>query len=139
LERLENEIKIAQEIGRRVVHSTKNIFLSYAYGKPLQYHGELAGRAWLHSADFRVYKMMGRKNVKVEDRFNAISLRYSPEYFIVTDFRDYKRQAGLREFLTRNFPVLVQDDDYLIFDLRKGISSDRQLGNQAPLEMRKRG
>ena len=56
LERLENEVRIAQEVGRHVGHSTKNIFLSCAYGKPPQCHGELAGRAWLHSADFRVYK-----------------------------------------------------------------------------------
>lgn len=114
--RLAEEVRISQEIGRHVGHSTKTIFLAYEYGCPLRYHGELAGVAWPHSHEFTM-RVVAR--MSPEERFNILSLRHSPEYFIITDLHDLKKQEGLREFLTRRFPILVQTDDYLVFDLRK--------------------
>jgi hypothetical protein len=125
LKDLEEEVRIAKEIGQHVGHSTRTVFLSYAYGGPLLYHGELSGKGWVHSTDLRVYEMVGRKGEDVEDRFNDISLRYSPEYFIITDLKEFKRQGDLRTFLTRNFPLMVQNDEYLIFDLRKRLEKQR--------------
>ena len=39
----EHEVKIAQEIGELVNHSTQTIYLAPHYGMPLIYHGELSG------------------------------------------------------------------------------------------------
>jgi hypothetical protein len=37
----------------------------------------------------------------------------------VTDLREFEEQGDLRNFLTENFSIVVQNDDYLIFDLRR--------------------
>ena len=123
----ERKVRIAQEIGERVNHSTKNVFLSSDYGRQLRYEGELAGYAWPLNSDFewgRLAKTGDKFNA--EERFNAWFLRYSPEYFIVTDLREFEEQGDLRNFLTENFPMLVQNDDYLIFDLRRLIRTTTQ-------------
>jgi hypothetical protein len=117
----ERKVRIAEEIGERVNHSTKNLFLSSDYGRQLRYHGELAGYAWPLSSDFEFGRLAhgNRPEFNAEERFNAWFLRYSPEYFIVTDLREFEEQDDLRNFLTENFPIVVQNDDYLIFDLRR--------------------
>jgi hypothetical protein len=49
---------------------------------------------------------------------------YSPEYFIVTDMDEYRGQPELDDFLNKNFPVLEPANRYVIFDLRKRLSSN---------------
>jgi hypothetical protein len=54
--------------------------------------------------------------------------KYSPDYFIVISrFAQRDRRAdvwkseeykGLRDLLRERFPILVEDEDYVIFDLR---------------------
>lgn len=117
-------VEIAKEIGAAVGHSTKTIFLTYAYGKPLRYHGELCGRWWPSRGDFRSYALRGLPRLSAEERFNTIYSKDSPEYFIVTDFRAFQEQPDLKEFLTQNFPVLVNNRNYLIFDLKKSLKKD---------------
>jgi len=46
-------------------------------------------------------------------------IKYSPDFFIITAFDEFDRQTDLKDFLKSNFPVFAQNDDYLIFDLRK--------------------
>lgn len=117
-------VEIAKEIGAAVGHSTKTIFLTYAYGKPLKYHGELCGRWWPSRGDFRSYALRGLPRLSAEERFNTIYSKDSPEYFIVTDFRAFQEQPDLKEFLAQNFPVLVNNRNYLIFDLKKSLQKD---------------
>ena len=40
------------------------------------------------------------------------------DYFVVTLFSDWERQPKLQSMLQRNYPLLVEEDDYLIYDLR---------------------
>ena len=117
----EREIKIAKEIGRIVEYSTKTILLTEFHKSPFQYHGELSGQYWPRSGDFRARAMRGERIPTAEEQFKTLYLEHSPEYFIVTDFREYNAQRNLRNFLTQNFPVVVNNRNYLIFDLRKSL------------------
>ena len=130
----EKEVRIAQEIGKIVSHSTNTIFLVSNHSKHLSYHGELSGFPWPTSRDIRNRKLEGLQKFSVEECFDFEKgytifclahpppyLKYSPEYFIVTYLQDFEEQTDLKDFLNRNFPILVQNDDYLIFDLRKRI------------------
>lgn len=117
-------VEIAKEIGAAVGHSTKTVFLTYAYGKPLRYHGEFSGYNWPNAGDFRSYALRGLPRLSAEERFNTGYSKDSPEYFIVTDFRAFQEQPDLKEFLTQNFPVLVNNRNYLIFDLGKSLRKD---------------
>lgn len=128
----EREVKIAQEIGEIVGHSTNTIFLtSDDYGNSLLYHGELSGIDWPTSSVLQAWGKRGiQQELNAEERFkrgvigcdwiweSQTPKNYSPEYFIVTDFQELEEQADLKDFLARNFPIVVKNDDYLIFDLR---------------------
>jgi 4-amino-4-deoxy-L-arabinose transferase-like glycosyltransferase len=118
---VEQYVNMCEEIGGLVGHSTKAIFLTYAYGKPLRYHGWVAGSNWPNGGDFRAWQMSGLPIQGTEERFKALS-KDGCEYFIVTDFQEFEQQQDLKQFLTRNFPLLVKNQGYLIFDLRKKLS-----------------
>lgn len=116
------EVKIAQEVGQLVAHSAKTIYLDAKYwGWPLMYYGELAGRVWPHKSTTKAYDPTWQVKgwISPEERLSAFSSEYLPEYFIITDLDEYKKQAELRQLLTQKFPILAQTDDYLIFDLRE--------------------
>jgi len=112
-------VEMSKEIGDTVGHSTKSIFLAYDYAKPLRYHGELSGFNWPNAGDFRSYAFSGVPILSAEERFSKVCLKDSPEYFIVTDFRSFQQQPDLQKFLIQNFPILVKNSNYLIFDLRR--------------------
>ena len=114
-------VNMSEEIGGLVSHSSKTIFLTYAYGKPLRYHGQIAGSNWPNSGDFRAYQMSGQPIQSAEERYKTLS-KDGCEYFIITDFQEFEQQQDLKQFLTRNFPLLAQNQGYLIFDLRKKLS-----------------
>ncbi len=116
-----NERLIAPEIGRLVNHSTKTVFLSISGGLPLQYYGELGGHEYWHrnEAISKFIKEAGRGNPA--ERLTEAYLGFQPEYFIVTEILEYKKQPELQEFLSQHHPVLAQSTDYVIFDLRSNI------------------
>ena len=63
----------------------------------------------------------GKKTISIEERFVSLHEIYSPEFFIVTFLEELEGQEGLKDFLYENFPVYIQEKDYLIFDVRKNI------------------
>lgn len=119
-----NRVAISKEIGDSVEHSSKTVFLAYDYGKPLRYHGELSGYNWPNAGDFKVYKLAGKPELSAEQRFKTKYLNHSPEYFIVTDLSSFKQQPDLQKFLTGNFPLLVNDRNYLIFNLKQKLKAN---------------
>lgn len=115
-------VKMAEEIGEEVKHSTKTVLLDSCLGYPLRYHGEFAGVFWPISADFRTYEneeLRGQRELSAEEQFNTLYSEYSPEYFIITDFREFEKQVDLKDFLVRKYRMAAKKDNYLIFDLRK--------------------
>jgi hypothetical protein len=118
-----DQVTIAEQIGRRVNHTTKAFLLSYANGDMLEYHGDLAGVPW--PWNMQRGKPRGKAPHSVEERFNKMYQEYSPEYFIVTEMGEYKEQPELREFLATHFALLPGEERYRIFDLRKRPASSR--------------
>lgn len=121
------EVGTMKEIGEIVDHSTKTVLLTSDYGRSLAYHGELSGFPWPLSDSLLERKERGLWIPSKEELFNPRYLtirihdkyiQYSPDYFIIMDFKEYNEQKDLKEFLNANFPVISKSDDYLIFDLR---------------------
>lgn len=122
------EVKIANEIGVIVDHSTNTLFLTPDYGRALAYHGELSGLPWPTSISFRDRKETGIPLPDKEELYNTHYLtvmthgkyiKYTPDLFIITSFEEFQKQTDLKNYLYTNFPVLVQNNNFLIFDLRK--------------------
>jgi hypothetical protein len=120
---VDDYLAMLKNIGNDVNHSMKTIFLTDFYGKPLLYHGEISGFNWPNSGDFRAYQMSGQPIETAEERFKQFSeIQKGSEFFIVTDFREFNMQTDLKQFLTKNYPLLTQTGSYVIFDLRKKLT-----------------
>lgn len=127
-EDFKDEVRISQEIGDIVGHSTNIIFLTRDFGRSLAYHGELSGYPWPTSGSLLERKERGLwipgKNEIYNDHYLLIRthdkyIKYSPDYFVVTYFKEFEEQTDLSDFLRTNFPIIAQNKEYMIFDLRK--------------------
>lgn len=113
-------VEVAKEIGQVVNHSKNCIFLDPEYGSTLKYHGWLAGWIWYSAADISI-----RRRFRGWDESNAGELYFrkyalnQPDFFIVTDFKEFDRQKDLQEFLKSTFPVVASTPRYLIFDMTR--------------------
>jgi 4-amino-4-deoxy-L-arabinose transferase-like glycosyltransferase len=115
----DHKVRAQREIGELVNHSTKTIFLSGDYGVPLEYQGLLSGSSWPLASDLEWNRLAGIRVMGAQERFNSRFAKYSPEYFIVEDLREFEQQPDLKEFLSK-FPIVSQKNDYLIFNLKGG-------------------
>ena len=110
-------VEVAKEIGVHVDHSMKCVFLDPEYGSTLKYHGWLAGWIWYNSWDIyarRRFRGMTESNAE-ELYINKYAI-HQPEFFIVTDLKEFDRQNDLKEFLMNSFPIVASTTRYLIFD-----------------------
>ena len=117
---LKREIAKAPEIGELVNHSTRTLYLSPFEGLPLLYHGKISGLRYAYSGDVIAKFISGvAEKTDMKAIFDPQYVGFEPEFFIVTEFLEFRRFSELREFLTQNFPLFARGPDYLIFDLRK--------------------
>jgi hypothetical protein len=124
----DSKVNIAEEIGTHINHSTNTIILSHQFGRVLAYHGEFAGLPWPTSRSFYGRRLRGARTPNIDEDFapdhvmllyQGEYVKYTPDYFIITAFDEFDSQSELRKYLYTNFPVLIQNSEYLIFDLRK--------------------
>lgn len=120
----QNQVKVAQEIGKMVGHSTKTILLTQFHKSAFMYHAEVSGEFWPDRGYFVAAAMRGERIPSAQERFNTFFLKNDPEYFIITNFREFMRQTDLKDFLVQNFPVFAKTNYCLIFDLRKSLKKD---------------
>ena len=85
------------------------------YGSRLEYWGWRTVPTWPYVGDL-VYLNVREGNDSFEERFMEYSSK--KEFFLVTDFDELERQPQLKQRL-RTFPVYLEGDGFLIFDLRK--------------------
>jgi hypothetical protein len=109
-------VALQRDIGEQVRHSRRTIFLSGDYGVPLEYHGMLCGTSWPLGWDLEWERLAGRPVLGAQERFERRYAEGAPEYFIVEDLEEFAKQPDLGRFLSR-FPVVAQNDDYLVFAL----------------------
>jgi hypothetical protein len=117
------QIRTYRRIGDLVNHSTRTVFLSDYYGKPLRYHGEICGFPWPQTTDLQASKLQKLPELTVEERLTMITKRNGCEYFIVTERMEFERQPALKALLTEAYPLFAEGTDFLIFDLRTPVSN----------------
>ncbi len=102
-----------EQIASVIPPESDTIALTHDYGYRLMYYGWLNPKLWPILA--QPSELRGGKRAFYE-KFDAII--EGKEFFIVTNFRQLQLQQELSEILYENYPLLVDQDDYLIFDLR---------------------
>ena len=115
----ENRVKTYEEIGEVVDHSPRTLFLTTDYGESLKYHGWLSGKNWPNSEAILFEKQFEGIEIGAEERFSFMTSEHSPEYFIVANMGDFEEQEDTKDLLTRRFPIIAQDEDYIVFDIRE--------------------
>jgi hypothetical protein len=140
----EARAKTYREIGEIVDHSSRTVFSAPEAGYTLIYHGRLDGQMWPTSSLVQWWRSDERAQLFMlgmlamdswprssEDDFGRkdyfatlLSSESPPEYFVVVKrFGDRKmvkwKEDGVLAETTEDFPVVAQDDDYVVFDLTK--------------------
>jgi hypothetical protein len=127
----ENEVGTLRRIGELVHHSKKVICLGPGHGLPLLYYAEVSGIQWPDPVLLRISRENG-KEIPTTQRLENMLSQISPDYFVITDFVELRKQSKLKDLLdhqfpltelkdllVRQYPLAAQGDDFLIFDLRK--------------------
>jgi 4-amino-4-deoxy-L-arabinose transferase-like glycosyltransferase len=114
--RFENEA-VAQEIGELVHHSTQTVYLSPYYGRPLEYFGQLSGSYWPRAISYELYRRPDERPLTISERLANLS--FTPDYFIITDFREYGNHHDDLKAYLQTCPLVDQTDSYLIYEYCK--------------------
>lgn len=115
----EQRVAAYRQTGEAVGHSTECVFLSDAYGLPLQYHGRVAGRYWPTLYDFRWEELTGISQAGASGRLDRLRAAAPVRFFIVTDLAELQRQPELRALL-ESYPQLPAGESHRIYDLGGG-------------------
>ena len=105
-------------IGEQFDENARIAALTQDYGSRLQYWGWRTAAVWPYAGDANYVDIRGGE-VPFEELFNGYSSKR--DFFLVTDFDELDRQPELKERLFTAYPVLVQGNDFLIFDLQNPI------------------
>jgi hypothetical protein len=136
LGRLDRSSELArfQRIGELVRHSQRTIMLTHDYGMPVRYHAHVTGPTWPSTGDLTAADLGAgagaaegsawSSGISAEQRYHQFYGPEEPEYFLITDFESLHEQADLKRFLDATFDRLIEDDGFLIYDLRSNGSSE---------------
>jgi 4-amino-4-deoxy-L-arabinose transferase-like glycosyltransferase len=107
-----------QRVGEDIPAGHPFIALTADYGMRLRYYGwRSMSAAWPSGADLNLFSLAGNDAMNVESYFNeAIQ---GKDFFVVTALGELDAQPALKELLYDGYPLLVEGNGYLIFDLRK--------------------
>jgi hypothetical protein len=109
------------EIGERFDDKERIVALTQDYGSRLEYWGWRNSVNWPHVGDAGFANLRGGL-FSFDELFNRHSSKMG--YFLVTDFEEFNRQPELKERLFNSYPVYLEGDGYLVFDLRNPTLSE---------------
>ena len=102
------------EIGDKLGHDSGVVALTQDYGQRLNYWGWQNADIWPNSGDIDYHEMRG---TLFNPSTNFARMTSGKNFFLVTDFQELDRQPDLKKSLSA-FPVYVQGDGYIVYDLR---------------------
>ena len=115
--RLRHTARTYAAIGAEVDHSRSVLFLDTLAAAPMRYYAWIAGAAWPNRGDMEFEELSaGTRPIGAGERFrgrspnhypNRDSLKWPPQYFVVSNFTELTQQPDLRRLLptTRSSPA----------------------------------
>lgn len=101
------------QVGEALGHQPSVIALTQDYGYPLVYWGWQKVTLWPEVRS----QVFGARGGSLTERFERLTK--GKRFFLVTDFEELQRQAGLEEYLRGHYPVYAEGEGYAIFDLSR--------------------
>ncbi len=84
------------------------------------YFSEIIGHHWPNKEQLTYSKNIAKtENISAQIRFDNISKRSSPDYFIITDIESFESQPELKHLLDTKFEILDNSECFVIYDLKK--------------------
>lgn len=114
-----SEAAFWQELGQTVGQDTQVVGLLHDYGYRLAYWGWISPTNWMTSGDFNLRELAGQQ-FDIQQVFEEQTA--GKDVFVVTLFDEFERQSELKDMLVKQYAVLRQTDDYIIFDLHQPVS-----------------
>jgi 4-amino-4-deoxy-L-arabinose transferase-like glycosyltransferase len=102
------------EIGEQLPTDGKVVALTQDYGFPLAYYGWRKVTLWPIAGERQLDILRG-KGKTFEEYF--LKNTKDKSYFLITAFNQLDRQPDLKMHLEQNYPVLAQDENYVIYNL----------------------
>jgi len=115
------EARFWEAVGQAVPDDGKTIALTQNYGHYLTYYGWQKVKLWPTTGELNLAKTRGKANYDFQTEFEERT--EGMDYFLVTSMNQLNSQADLRELLKDNYPILLEGDGYLVFDLRNPLAS----------------
>jgi 4-amino-4-deoxy-L-arabinose transferase-like glycosyltransferase len=107
-----------QRVGEDIPTGHAFIALTGDYGMRLRYYGwRSMSAAWPSGADLNLFALAGNDAMDVESYFDEATR--GKDFFVVTALGEFDAQPALKELLYDGYPLLVEGNGYLIFDLRE--------------------
>lgn len=103
------------EIGEQLGHNASVACLTHDYGYRLAYWGWQSCTPWYTSADIQVRYQAGLE-IDYLKQFQEDTA--GKQYFLVTLMGEFENQPILKNLLYENYPIYIQTDEYIIFDLQ---------------------
>lgn len=104
-----------ERVGAAIPNDGNTIGLVDGYGYLLNYYGGWNLRLWPITAEFSLAEMRGSDWGSFEDYFEDRTA--DVQYFLVTEFGEFERQAELKAYLEANARVYARTQDFIIYDL----------------------
>ena len=109
------------EIGGKFDEQARVVALTQDYGSRLEYWGWRRFPTWPYLGDAGYANIRGGV-FSFDDLFNKYASK--KDYFLVTDLDEFNRQAQLKERLFSDYPVYLEGNGYLVFDLKHPLQQD---------------
>ena len=105
-----------QAIARELPTDGRIIAIAHDYGHRLRYYGWVSISRWPTSAELNLNVRRGSDPEVFASMFTQMTEGY--DYFLITLHHELDTQPLLSQMLFDNYPLLVDKDEYLLFDLR---------------------
>jgi len=89
--------------------------LTHDYGYRMSYWSWITPENWMTTGDIE-YRELAGQEIDINTIFQEQTA--GKDYFVVTLFGEFENQPQLKDILS-NYPVVAQEDEYIIYDIRK--------------------
>ena len=115
------EAKFWQDVGEAVPDDGKAIALTQNYGHYLTYYGWQRVKLWPTTGEQKLAAERGKVSEEFQQEFKDRTA--GMDYFLVTTMGQLNGQPELKQTLYDDYPILVEGNGYLVFDLRHPMTS----------------
>lgn len=104
-----------QAMGQELPKDKRIIAITHDYGNRLRYYGWIAVDLWPSTAEQNLSTLRSDQSSDVTTQFTQLTQGYG--YFLITLPKELEAQKQLSDILFTNYPLLINQKGFILFDL----------------------